>query len=477
LLAGFGLVHLRFAESFAGANIFLAGVDILTAVLLSLHPEQMGGKNLVVHRPRLRSTTNLSRARVVALTLAAATVLGSTGSTLLDLTYRISAAQQYSSRIELLHFFGHLQAALGVAAVVAQLGLSRYKPRSSKRSTMATYALLEAMAGGLAIFVPSFAFLTAMRTGEYALRNSFFRFGKEMTYAALPHRLRLESRPIIDVAGERIGDGIAAGLLQSLFWLHRGFPLRIVLVFLTVVSCLLWKVCDRLAKITGRELNEAAGQPMPQETTGTLLNASTGELPVVRPKSYPPMGILARGPLCFLFFILPLICAMGARAQQTSESPDPPMSRTEEITSAETAKAQHLLALQMPRGEKDFVEIENKVIDPLFMTPNGLGAQLGGLPTGGGFSLGPQYVRRDLFRDSLVSDTYVVGSTKLWWRGQTSLEAPSLMDGHLSLRADAAYEDAASVFFYGEGPNSSESGKSNFRREFITAHFEGCRGF
>ncbi|MGA7930967.1 MAG: hypothetical protein WCA20_33870 [Candidatus Sulfotelmatobacter sp.] len=104
------------------------------------------------------------------------------------------------------------------------------------------------------------------------------------------------------------------------------------------------------------------------------------------------------------------------------------MSRTEEITSAETAKAQHLLELQMPRGEKDFVEIEKKVIDPLF-TPNGLGLQLGGLPTGGGFSLGPQYVRRDLHRDNLVSDTYVVGSTKLWWRGQTSLEAPSLTNG------------------------------------------------
>jgi hypothetical protein len=474
LLAGFGLVHLHFAESFAGANVFLAGIDILTAALLSFHPERMAGKKLVVHHPTPRSTTNLSRARMVALTLAGATVLGSTGSSLLDLTYRISAAQQYSSRIELLHFFGHLQAALGVAAVVAQLGLSRYKPRSGKRSTMTTYALLEALAGSLAIVVPSFALLTAMRTGEYALRNSFFRFGKEMTYAELPHRLRLESRPIIDVAGERIGDGIAAGLLQSLFWFHKGLPLRIVLVLLTVVSCLLWKVCDRLARITSRELNPAAGQSLPQERTSMLLNASTGERPVVRPKSHSSMALLARGPLCFLLFILPLICVMGAAAQQTSESPDPSTSRTDEITSAETAKAQHLQALQMPRGEKDFVEIENKVIVPLFNPPNGLGAALGGLPTGGGFSLGPQYARRDLFRDNLVSDTYVVGSTKLWWRGQTSLEAPSLLDGHLSLRADAAYEDAASVFFYGEGPESSENGKSNFRREFTTAHFEGA---
>jgi hypothetical protein len=322
LLAGFGLVHLRFAESFAGANIFLAGIDILTAAILCLHREPTAAGNVGLQRPRPKSAEKLGRARVVARALAAATVLGATGSTLLDLTYRISAAQQYSSQVQLLHFFGHLQAALGAATVLAQLGLSRYKPRAQNRSTMVTYAILEVMAGGLAIIVPSFALLTAMRTGEYALRNSFFRFGKEMTYSELPNRLRLEARPLIDVAGERIGDGIAAGLLQSLFWLRHGLSLRMILILLTVVACLLWKVCDRIAKITGGELSEAAGQPLPQETTGILLNASRGERPVVRANSHQSMAILARGPLCFLLCILLLVCALGVgvAAQQTSNS-------------------------------------------------------------------------------------------------------------------------------------------------------------
>src|SRR5580704_13848650 len=477
LLAGFGLVHLHFAESFAGANVFLAGVDILTAALLSFHPERLAGKKLVVHHPEPRSTPNLSRARMVALTLAGATVLGSTGSSLLDLTYRISAAQQYSSRIELLHFFGHLQAALGVAAVVAQLGLSRYKPRSTKRSTMATYAILEAAAGGLAIVVPSFALLTAMRTGEYALRNSFFRVGKEMTYAELPSRLRLEARPIIDVAGERIGDGIAAGVLQSLFWFRSGFPLRTILVVLTVVSCLLWKVCDRIAKITGREDDDGplqVNEEAKSQEACKLLSTSSWKRPAPGIHRVRSTGRLVGERLCFLLFGFLFLCGRAAGAQQVSDPPDPPMSRTEEITATEQSKAQHLVPLGLPRGERIFVTTEEKVIDPLFMPPNGLGVQVGGLPTGGGFALGPLYARRDLFRDNLVSSTSVVGSTKLWWRGQTSLETPALFDGHLSTKLDAAYEDAASVFFYGEGPTSSESGKSDFRREFTTAHFEGA---
>jgi hypothetical protein len=179
-------------------------------------------------------------------------------------------------------------------------------------------------------------------------------------------------------------------------------------------------------------------------------------------------------PVGFLLFVFLFVCGSAAAAQQTSDPPDTPMSRTDEITAEEQSKAQHLTPLELPHGERIFITTEEKVIDPLFTPPNGFGVMMGGLPTGGGFALGPLYERRDLFRDNLVSDTSVVGSTKLWWRGQTSFETPSLFDGHLSTKLDAAYEDAASVFFYGEGPDSSENGKSDFRREFTTAHFEGA---
>ena len=196
---------------------------------------------------------------------------------------------------------------------------------------------------------------------------------------------------------------------------------------------------------------------------------------MVRDNSGRRVFVIPRGfPHLLLLFILFIGYSPGARAQQSSEAPDPPMTRTEQITAAENEKAQHLVPLELPRGERIFLTTEQKVIDPLFIPPNGLGLMVGGLPTGGGFALGPQYARRDLLRDNLVTDISAVGSTKLWWRGQTSIETPSLFDGHLSTRLDAAYEDAASVFFYGEGPNSSESGKSNFRREFTTAHGEGA---
>jgi ATP/ADP translocase len=260
LLAGVGLVHLRSAESFAGANLFLASMNIFTACLLSFHRERIPVNDIDVRDPRVHH--KVKRARVVAISLAAATVLSATGSTLLDLTYRITAAHQYTSRTALLHFFGYLQAGLALAAVMAQLGLARCKPCMQSKSSMAMYAIFGSAVAVLTALVPSFVLLTAVRTGEYAARNSLFRFGAEMTYAELPNQLRREVRPIIDVVGERVGDSIAAGLLQALFWLAHGvLPLRVILICLSMICIVLWKICDRIAIYTHTRRMAAGPEP------------------------------------------------------------------------------------------------------------------------------------------------------------------------------------------------------------------------
>ena len=44
-------------------------------------------------------------------------------------------------------------------------------------------------------------------------------------------------------------------------------------------------------------------------------------------------------------------------------------------------------------GEQEYDRFEEKIIGP-FINPNGLTLDSEGLPTGGGFSLGPRYIRR-----------------------------------------------------------------------------------
>ena len=79
-------------------------------------------------------------------------------------------------------------------------------------------------------------------------------------------------------------------------------------------------------------------------------------------------------------------------------------SRAQAIADAEQEKAKHLTPQAPPHGEMKFNHIEKVILGPIFNT-NGPGLRFGGLPTGGGFSLGPQYTRQDLAADHLTWNT------------------------------------------------------------------------
>jgi hypothetical protein len=145
-------------------------------------------------------------------------------------------------------------------------------------------------------------------------------------------------------------------------------------------------------------------------------------------------------------------------------------SRAQAVADAEQEKAKHLEPQEPPRGERKFDHIQKDIIERTFSV-NGPSLKFGGIPTGGGFSLGPQYTRQGLFADHLTTNTYVVGSTRKWYGGTSSLDFHDLLNGHLELTADGGYQNAASVWYFGEGPDSSKDNKTDFRREFTTAHF------
>src|SRR5262249_46189397 len=57
------------------------------------------------------------------------------------------------------------------------------------------------------------------------------------------------------------------------------------------------------------------------------------------------------------------------------------------------------------------------------------------------------------------------------------LDLQQLLGGHLELRADGGYQNSASVWYFGEGPNSVKDNKTDFRREFTAAHFTALTKF
>jgi len=164
-----------------------------------------------------------------------------------------------------------------------------------------------------------------------------------------------------------------------------------------------------------------------------------------------------------------LSCASSLAQETQLPSPEDTASG---IIDAEKAKAKSLSPVAPSHGEEEFDRFQEKIVGQ-FMNPNGLTIESGGLPTGGGFSLGPRYIRRDWLHEHLISDTYLVGSTRKWYKGQSTLDFVGLMNNHLQLTAGGAYQNASSMPYYGEGSNSSKDNQSDFRSEFTSAHFGG----
>jgi len=82
--------------------------------------------------------------------------------------------------------------------------------------------------------MPVFQVFGFLRIGEYSLRNSASRCGIEMVYAALPDRLRVEVRPLVDVVGERLGDMSAAGMLHMLLSGATGVNFKYTLLVVAI---------------------------------------------------------------------------------------------------------------------------------------------------------------------------------------------------------------------------------------------------
>jgi hypothetical protein len=198
------------------------------------------------------------------------------------------------------------------------------------------------------------------------------------------------------------------------------------------------------------------------------------------PGSFDPLGELSvRNRLarqfCMLLVAISIAGSFSAQAQDQGATSGG-TSRAQAVADAEQEKAKHLQPQEPPKGERKFDHIEKDILGPIFNT-NGPALKFGGIPTGGGFSLGPQYTRQDLLADHLTWNTYVAGSTRKWYGGASSFDFHDLANGHLEIKADGGYQNSASVWYFGEGPDSSKSNKTDFDREFTTTHISALGHF
>ena len=239
MFAGFGLVYLPSASNFRASLVMLAVMDVCVSSLLLFHKD---GSCVSAGKKRFRELNEVRRnwTSAVVRMLAIVTILGASASTLLDLVFRVRVAEHFTSQAQRIHFMGSLQGFLCLGALLSQFAVRPLTGGPWAKRCLTLYPGVLTAAALASVAMPVFNVFEFLRIGEYSLRNSASRCGIEMVYAALPDRLRVEVRPLVDVVGERLGDISAAGMLHLLLPEHTGMNFRYTLLVVASLGTVLW---------------------------------------------------------------------------------------------------------------------------------------------------------------------------------------------------------------------------------------------
>jgi outer membrane protein assembly factor BamA len=85
--------------------------------------------------------------------------------------------------------------------------------------------------------------------------------------------------------------------------------------------------------------------------------------------------------------------------------------------------------------------------------------------TGGGFAIGPEYLREDLFSGNLTVRTSAQVSTRGYTKYEGEMALPRLWGDHLLLTVVGTHRNYGGINYYGPGPDSSRNARTNYRLE------------
>ncbi|MBM3776441.1 MAG: hypothetical protein FJW37_14955 [Acidobacteria bacterium] len=141
-------------------------------------------------------------------------------------------------------------------------------------------------------------------------------------------------------------------------------------------------------------------------------------------------------------------------------------TRAETIEQEREAKSKTLRPDTLSRTEATLNYIrDRRIIERITGGVAGWRVRLGGLATGSGFALGPEYIRRDLAEGEITFRSSLRGSTRKFWLADLELDMPRLARDYYFLNLYAAHRYLPSLEYYGPGPDSVKTGRSNYLLE------------
>lgn len=156
--------------------------------------------------------------------LALLVLLGTLSAAFVDYLFKAGAAAEYGKGAPLLRFFAVFYTSIQVITLVVQTSLTRLSLEKFGLSrTVGGLPLMNSVMSGVGLLFPVFPVFAVARAAEYTIRGSLFRSGYELLYTPVAPAEKRAAKTLIDVATDKAGDALGAGLIQLLLFLTGSF--------------------------------------------------------------------------------------------------------------------------------------------------------------------------------------------------------------------------------------------------------------
>ena len=149
-------------------------------------------------------------------TIAVFVVLTSAVSGILDFLLKSNATASFGGGPGLLRFFALFYGTVQVLTFLAQTRSGEVVQRLGIGRTVTALPTGVGVAGAIALIIPGWPILTAVRGVEAVLRNSLFRGGYELLFVPMDPAVRRRAKTMLDVVCDRAGEAAGAGVVQLL---------------------------------------------------------------------------------------------------------------------------------------------------------------------------------------------------------------------------------------------------------------------
>jgi hypothetical protein len=143
-----------------------------------------------------------------------------------------------------------------------------------------------------------------------------------------------------------------------------------------------------------------------------------------------------------------------------------PQSRSELIDSERAEKEANLTPEKPPKVGWRLERIEHSwPYRMLAADGDGFGVASGGILPGWGFAIGPRYTRNNLWDGKLTARAEFRAAMNQSYLGRVDLALPHLFNDRAFLNFSTINRNISEMPYYGSGPQSRKTGRSNYRME------------